>query len=210
MAWFAPGLMSRVLVVGPVAAVFFSTLFAFSALVGCVHQRQSSEPIADRLGRAVSNAVRAAAETTGSGDIAERAVENAEACRNAAAQYLEGLAASNAVGQTAAAEALKTAVKEALEAHDAASRIARHTENVSNAVVAVKELVEQVPAAGAGKAEALAAKAQDLSSFCVKESAAARRLSNELKVKWLLLLPYSPSTPRAVGKPPAPVPGPGS
>ncbi|MEI6972153.1 MAG: hypothetical protein WCL44_11645, partial [bacterium] len=82
----ASWMSAAVVAIAPVCTAAVTGIFAAFVTGGCTLPIPPQEPSADRLGRAVSNAVKAAADTTYDTGIAERAVENAEASRYEAAQ----------------------------------------------------------------------------------------------------------------------------
>lgn len=170
-----------------VAAVVLSGLSAVSFLGGCAHPVQPLEPSADRIERSLATAVRAASDVSGIADIAMRAMENAEACRISAMKQLAGSKFTNSVERVAAERFLRDAEKASLEAGRMALEAAGHAGNVTNAVAAMKKLAGQAAEGDASQTDKIVTKMQKLGGQCVKEAAAARKLSDELKKKWLTL-----------------------
>lgn len=167
------------LCIGGIVAVFF--------LCGCTHQCPPPQPAPERMEHTLAGVVKASAEISGVDDIARRAVENAEARKIAATRQLAESAGNTAEEKAAVGEFLKKAEKEASEAQSMALELAVHTANVTNAVAAVRKLAEQAAVSGQSRAEKLAAKARELGDQCVREAATARKLSDDLKKKWLSL-----------------------
>lgn len=156
---------------------------------GCAHPGQTLEPSTGRIERELAQAAKAASEVSDVADIAMRATENAEAYRIAAMKLLAGLTATGSVERVAAMKSLREAEKSALEAGRMAMDAARHAGNVTNAAVTMKQLAGQAVDVDTLQRDRILVKMQNLGGQCVKEAVAARKLSDELKKKWLSLSP---------------------
>jgi hypothetical protein len=169
---------------------------AMLCLGGCAHTGKTDASVPERINVAVVAALKASADASGFDTIAKRAVENAEACKNAADDQLSHATSNGNPDQleTAVATA-KKATKEAIEARGLAAEVALHAANATNDLAAVKQMAEQAAAGGLSRAAELVSKLLRLSEHCRKESSLAGVLSGKLKKQWLLLVPVPYVTP---------------
>ena len=190
MGWLSQGiccLRQSALHCAVAAAIVLSGLAAMSFSGGCAHPVQPLALSAERIESALAQAVKAASEVSGVSDIAIRATENAEACRIAATKLVAGLTSTGSVEQVAAIKSLREAEKAALDAGRMATEAVEHAVIATNAVAAMKKLAGQAVETETSQVDKIVTKIQKLGSQCVKEAAAARKLSDELKKKWLSL-----------------------
>lgn len=176
--------------------VVFLCLFTMMCLGGCLSSLKTDVPGPERIRLAVLAAVKASADATSFEDIAKRAVENAEGCKNAAdSQLALARAGGDSNHVETAAAAVKRAAREAMDAREMARVVAVNAAGATNDLAAIKQMVDQAASYNPAQTEKLAGRVQRLSDDCLDHAALAKRVSDALKQQWLLLVPVLDSAP---------------